>query len=1191
MADSAQEPLPASPRDNPRKREAEVSTTNHPRGRPSCSKEEPPKVIGGYEILGELGRGGMGVVFRARDSRLGREVALKVLPTSAAGDRDALARFQREARTASALNHPHICTIHDLGEHQGQPFFVMELVQGRTLRVLAAQRPPLGDVIRLAGQVARALAAAHAAGIVHRDVKPENIMVRADGYVKVLDFGLARPFLVETPASDRATDITGPGIILGTVRYMSPEQARGETVASASDVFSLGLVLYELLTGQHPFQAASRLEVMHAILSRPPLPVARLIPEVPLALDALLLAMLEKDSRLRPSAAEVDRILTGLSGSVGGSVAGPTPVPLRRRSVGRGKEREEMQRAFESACAGRGLLLGVAGEPGIGKTTLVEDVLAEVAGVPVACSVARGSCSERLAGTGAYLPLLEALDSLLHGREGVAQTLRLLAPTWYIQVAPPTSDDSSFGRMTAELRAASPERMKRELGVFLQEIARERPLVLFLEDLHWADLSTIDLLSYLGGRVASQRLLLVLTYRPADLVLCKHPFLTLKRDLQSRGVYHELSLELFSRDELERYQALTFPEHRFPTDLTELLHSRTGGNPLFLVELLRYLREQGVIAEENGRWVLARSLPDLTRYLPESVRNMIQRKVEQLSEADRQMLVAASVQGQEFDSAVVACAVERGAAEVEERLEALDRDFAFVRFVREQEFPDGTLTLRYSFVHVLYQNSLYASLRPTRKGALSAAVAQTLMRFLGDKHAEAVAAELAFLFEAARDWKRAVQHFLLAARSAGRIHAFQEVVALAQRGLDLLNRLPDDPERVGNEILLQNTLGAALLVTRGFGVPEVEQTYRRALELCQRTGGNSQTFRSLAGVWFVSLQRVEIGKARERAEQMLALAQAAGDESLLFEAHYAVGFNQYYQGEFALALEQFRKVIALDRPRSMDSLVFGLGSNPTVGCRCYSALSLWCLGYLDQAQVMLSSLLALAGECASPSRTVALMAAAIYSVLLKDVPGAKKHALEALKLADEIGHAFWKAYAVLVCGWARTMDGEYSDGIDQMYEGLAAIRQTGSDMVLPRLLATVAEALGRSGRAEKGLVLLEETDPIQRKGIYYYLAYVQHLKGELLLARAAAPSGRQNDPGASGRHEAENCFRQAIETARCQGAKSLELRAATSLTHLLRRQGRQVEAHQQLAEIYGWFTEGFDTPDLQEAKALLDQLS
>ncbi|MFS8065349.1 MAG: serine/threonine-protein kinase, partial [Byssovorax sp.] len=215
--------------------------------------EVPLPSVPGYEVLGALGRGGMGVVFAACQSSLGRRVALKFLPPEATTDAEALRRFHHEARTASSLNHPHICTIFDLGTHAGQPFIVMELVVGRTLAVFLDDRPPIDEVMRLGRQVAEALAAAHAAGIVHRDIKPANIMMRDDGYVKVLDFGLAR--LTRGARREPTSDETRPGILVGTPRYMSPEQIRGEPVEPASDTFSLGIVLYELVTGQHPFAA------------------------------------------------------------------------------------------------------------------------------------------------------------------------------------------------------------------------------------------------------------------------------------------------------------------------------------------------------------------------------------------------------------------------------------------------------------------------------------------------------------------------------------------------------------------------------------------------------------------------------------------------------------------------------------------------------------------------------------------------------------------------------------------------------------------------------------------------------------------------------------------------------------------------------------------------------------------------
>ena len=719
-------------------------------------------MIAHYRILGQLGGGGMGVVYKATDIRLGRGVALKFLPAAYAADCQALERFRREARTTSALNHPHIYTVYDIGEFEGQPFLVTELIQGRTLRTVADQRPAWEEVVQLGGQVAKALAAAHAAGIVHRDIKPENIMVRDDGYVKVLDFGLARPFTAGAAlAVGEAGELTEPGTVLGTLRYMAPEQARGEPIGSAADIFALGIVLYELATGHYPFATDSQIGILHTILAQSPVPASRLDPEIPAPLDGLIHRMLAKDPRLRPSAVEVDAVLAELAGRGTGGPASPSNRLLPRHSVGRETERAELRAGFESAVVGRGILLCVAGEPGIGKTTLVEDFLGELAAGGCTCWMARGQCSERLAGAEAYLPFLEALESLLHGEAGeaVAHLMRLVAPTWYVQVAPLAADDSSFARAMAEARASSQERMKRELVTFLEEVTRLRPLILFFEDLHWADASTVDLLAYLGGKCPRLRLLLVLTYRPSDLGLSPHPFVPVKLELQGRGVCHEILLGFLGRQEIDRYLALTFPEHGFPENFAALISAKTGGNPLFLVDMLRYLRDREVIAEAQGRWVLTRAVPDFQHELPESVRSMVQKKINQVGEADRRLLVAASVQGPEFDAAVVAQALGLDAAEAEERLEVLDRVYALVRRMREQEFPDGTVTLRYGFVHVLYQNAFYGSLGPTRRSSLSAAVAQALLGFYGEQ-SPAVASELALLFEVARDFGRAADYFL-----------------------------------------------------------------------------------------------------------------------------------------------------------------------------------------------------------------------------------------------------------------------------------------------------------------------------------------------------------------------------------------------------------------------------------------------
>jgi tetratricopeptide (TPR) repeat protein len=1139
------------------------------------------QTISHYRILEKLGGGGMGVVYKAHDTRLGRSVALKFLPEEYARDPQRLKRFQREARTASALNHPHICTIHDMDEHEGQPFLVMELIEGQTLGAPAAGGLELPALVPLVGQVARALAAAHAAGIVHRDIKPANIMVRDDGYAKVVDFGLARTLPTDAaPPEAAAAEVTDPGTLLGTVRYMSPEQARADTAGSASDLFSLGVVLYELATGHHPFPADSQVGVLHAIVSQSPLRPALLNPEIPAPLEALILQMLEKDARLRPTAAEVDALLAELTGKGSGLLPGTGIAPPQRHTVGRKKELAALREGFASAAMGRGLFLCVAGEPGIGKTTLIEDFLSDLAAAGQNCTVVHGRCSERLSGTEAYLPFLEALDNLLHGQDGdaVARMMKAVAPTWYAQVVPLAAEDSSFARVLEQAKAVSRERLKRELGAFLQEASRLRPLLLFFDDLHWADASTVDLLAYIGSKCAALRLLLVLTFRPTDLLLSKHPFVPVKQDLQARGVCREVALELLGRPDIERYLALEFPEHRFPEELAAVIHNKTEGNPLFMVDLLRDLRDRQVLAQEQGRWVLAQSLPDLERELPESVRSMIERKIAQLGEDDRRLLVAASVQGYEFDAAVVSEALALDAAEVEERLEGLERVHAFVRLVREHEFPDRTLTLRHRFVHVLYQNALYASLRPTRRATLSAAVAQALVGHYGEKNA-VVAAELALLWEAARDFRRATDYFLLAAQHAVSLFANREAVGLAQRGLALLATLPESPERDRQELALQLTLGPPLSVTKGRGAPEIERAYLRAHELCQNVGEASQLFSALWGLWYCEHNP---RPTQNLAERLLTLARRAQDPGLLLEAYHALGPSYILGGEWATALAHLEQGIALYDPRQHRSYAaLYAGHDPGVCCLAHAAWCLWMLGYPDQALKRSREAIVLARQLADPTGLAyAHFVTGQFHQFRRDGAETLEHAEVVQRLAAEQGLPFYLAVGSTLRGWSLAQQGRAEEGLAEIRERLAAwsgaAPRSGN-----QFRAVLAEVCGKGGKVEEGLaVLAEALRWVEETGNCFCEPELHRLKGELLLTLAPKSST-----------DAESCFRQAIASARRQKARSLELRVVLSLSRLYHQQGKKEEARQILVEIYGWFTEGFDTADLREAKALLQEVS
>jgi len=429
----------------------------------------PGERIGGYEVVSQPGSGGTGEVYRGRDPSLGRDIALTVIRRSLVDQEDALDRLLREATLASALNHPNIVTIHETGTVGEDRYIAMELVEGLTLRQLAAQGIALERVVSVAKQVAEALAVAHAAQIVHRDIKPDNVMIRPDGYVKLLDFGLARQHAA-TIATGATGPATEPGMILGTIGYMSPEQARGERVTTEADIFSFGVTLYELVTGRHPFVAASQLGTLHALMWETPEPPSLINPEVPRPLEQLILEAIQKDPRLRPGAGDLlYRLNVAYDSTVAAALSAVTVAPRSaaapRAVVGRDLELDALLHEFERAQRGKGRLLVISAEAGIGKTTLVETFLRALADRDEAVRVGRGRCSERLAGSEAYLPVLEVLESLQRNEQlgSLSRVMRAVAPSWYAQIMPPSENDSSAARLAADISGGSQERLKREI--------------------------------------------------------------------------------------------------------------------------------------------------------------------------------------------------------------------------------------------------------------------------------------------------------------------------------------------------------------------------------------------------------------------------------------------------------------------------------------------------------------------------------------------------------------------------------------------------------------------------------------------------------------------------------------------------------------------------------------------------------
>lgn len=1137
-----------------------------------------PVAFGRYQVQRILGAGGFGAVYLGNDAQLDRLVAIKVLRPQAKPDQSDDESVLHEARRLAQLRHPNIVAIHDVGLHEGQFFLVAEYLDGPDLgRWLRERRPSWAEAAAVVASVADALAYAHARLIIHRDVKPANILLGADSAPVLVDFGLA---LDENHAGGSAK-----GIVAGTPWYMSPEQSKGmaHRIDGRTDIYSLGVVLYEMLTGRVPFRATQTSELLRQVRDDEPQPPRQLIADIPPELERICLKALAKQQQDRYTTAsdfavDLRRVLP-IAPRANWPIQ-PTAVN-ERHTVGRQSELAELHRSFEAAASGEGRFLCVTGEPGIGKTTLVEDFVHELTRSVRPFALARGRCSERLAGAEAYLPFLEALESLLHGEGSVevAEVMKAVAPNWYDQVAPLAAKDSDLRRTLAESRAASQERVKRELGNFLREQSKSRPVLLLIEDLHWADASTVDLLAYLGGKCEGMRALTILTYRPTDMALCKHAFGSVKLDLQSRGICRELSLEFLPRAELDRYLTLEFPSHDFPEEFAAFIHARTEGSPLFMADLLRFLRDQQVLMQEHGTWRLKQSVPHLRRDLPESVRGMIQRKIDQLGDDDRRLLVAASVQGYEFDSAVIAQVLNQDAADIEDRLEELERVHAFVRAVCEHEFPDRTPTIRYRFVHVLYQNVLHASLQLMRRTSLSAAVARALVGYYEDKSRE-IAADLALLFEAARDAETAADYFLVAAQSAAQLFANKEAIVLARRGIEVLSSLPDTPDRARKELALQITLGPALFATKDWNSPEVETAYTRAHDLCRQLGESPDRFPALFGLFLFHIARGEIHTGLVLGGQLLSLAEHEQDPALLLQAHHALGPIHTLIGDWTSARTGLGQAIAHYNPREhgLHALLYG-GHDPGVCCLGYLAKSLWMLGLPEQSLQNGHDALALAGQLGHPTSLAhTQMSVAILHQFRRDADETLELSEALIKLAADQGLVFYLAGGLVLKGWAQAKLGNYDDGLTTIRQGFETGGATRAHW-RGYSLALLAEAHSKGGNFMAGLAALSEAFAVvDNTGIRIFEPELHRLKGEFLLSLDSS-----NSAGA------EPCFQKAIAIARQQNAKSLELRATMDLCRL--RRGLRAEAHATLAAQFGTFEEGFSTRDLVDAAELLECLA
>jgi predicted ATPase len=845
---------------------------------------------------------------------------------------------------------------------------------------------------------------------------------------------------------------------------------------------------------------------------------------------------------------------------------GLTPLVGREQEVGLLLER------WAQVKEGLGQVVLLSGEAGIGKSRLVQVLKEHMATEPQAW-LTPCQCSPYYQHSALYpwIELLERVALRFEREESPPQKLRKLEG-FLVQYGLPLAEVVPLFAallslpLTAEYAplTLAPEQQKQQilqaLLTILLKIAAQQPVLFVMEDLHWVDPSTLELLTLLVDQGPTARILALLTFRPDF-----SPPWTGRSHLTQVTV-----------NRLPRRQALEVVRQvahgkALPPEVVEQIVAKTDGVPLFVEELTKMVLESGILQEQEERYVLTGPLPPLA--IPTTLHDSLMARLDRLATVKALAQLGATL-GREFSYALLQAVSPWDEGTVQRGLHQL----VAAEFLYQQGLPPQAT---YLFKHALIQDAAYQSLLKSTRQQYHQRIAQVLAERFPET-AETQPELVAHHYTEAGLREQAMPYWQQAGQRALQRSANLEAVSHVTRGLEGLSTLPETHERAQQELALQIMLGAALGATKGQQAPEAERTYARACALARQVGSPPELFPALWGYWYAHMARGQLPRARELAEEFLGLAQQQQDPLLLAVGHRMVGNIAWWQGEPVQTQAHCRQGLTFYDPAQHGARAWSYGQDSEVFCGINMAQALWMLGYPDQALQGMEETLALARRLAHPfSLAAALHFSAHLHQLRREPQAARVQAEAALALCTEQGFGAYGAWGLLPWGWALAQQGAVTEGIAQIRQGFAGWRATGAGVAWPWFLALLAEACGTVGQLDKGLRALEEAlAAVQHNEEGHYEAEVYRLKGELLLQEAPAHQ-----------EAAEANFQQALAVARRRQAKSWELRAAMSLSHLWQRQGKQAEAYELLAPIYGWFTEGFDTADLQEAKALLEELS
>jgi TOMM system kinase/cyclase fusion protein len=846
------------------------------------------------------------------------------------------------------------------------------------------------------------------------------------------------------------------------------------------------------------------------------------------------------------------------------TVTGLTPL------VGRDEEISLVLRRWEQAKDGDGQVVLLSGEAGIGKSRITQALRERVSHEPHIHL--RCQCSPYYTNSALY-PIVAHLERAMRcEREALPATKLDALEALLAQSGLPIADAAPLFAVLLSIPSddrypslhLSPQRQKaKTIDAMVEQVrglSQSQPVLYIFEDVHWIDPTSLEMVESLIARLQDARVLLVLTCRPEFLP-------------QWGGYTHVTSYTLnrLSRQLVEAMVHRVTNGKALPAEVLDQIVAKTDGVPLFVEELTKTVLESGLLADAGERYELARPLAALA--IPDTLHGSLMARLDRLAPVKATAQIGAAI-GREFSYELLAAVSPLPEVDLQEALRQLvQTELVF----RRGQPPEAT----YLFKHALVQDAAYSSLLQSTRQQLHSTIAMVLEgRFpaVADAEPEVVAhhyTEAGLPAQAVVYWQRAGQR--AAAHSAN-----AEAIMHLRKGLEVLSTLPPTPDRDQRELALHMELRNPITSTKGWMAPELEQSYTRAYALCQEVGETQQRIPVLMGLAVYYHTRADYHVAREFEEEALELAQQDHDETSLLVAHVMLGMTLCNLPELAAAREHLDHCLQLYNPQQHQELAFQEGQDPKVSALCWKARALWLLGYPDQAQHCSDASLAWANAVPHVhSRACALGFTAILHQIRRDYGQAQELAEALMVLSEEQGFTFWVEFGAILQGWQHAMAKDYEEGIGRIQQSMAAYDAIGFGAWQSHFLSLIAEAYTHAGHVEAGLeVLIEASAVVNRTEERWWEAELYRLQGEFLLQ-----ANRTLTEG-----EAESCFLHAITISRHQAAKSLELRAATSLARLWQSQDKRQDAYDLLAPVYEWFNEGFDTTDLQEAKGLLDQL-